>query len=83
MWVLLGTQNLSFYILIYIDMSQLHALLSITLLNNVYVYECFVRIKKNQFRTVTLGVSSPILTVTPPSPPFPVLLFADCDCARD
>ena len=52
-------------------MSQSHALLSraITVLNTVYVYKYFVRIKQNQCRR--LGFSSPILTVTPPFFRFP------------
>jgi len=45
--VLLGTRNLSFYILIYFDrpLTRSHTFLSITVLNIVYIYEYFVTVR--------------------------------------
>jgi len=67
--------KLSFYILTSFDMNQSHALLSITVLNTVYVYKCCVRIKNNHCRRLVF--LSPVLTVPPPR-----YYRLDCVCAR-
>ena len=62
--------------------SQSHALLSITVLNTVYVYKYFVRnfASKNN-KCTRLGFFSPFLTMTPLCPVSPTQYYRlDCDC---